>query len=360
MMIMRRYVVSFAMFLFAIGAPLAGIIIWQAGRFDALATPAQLADKQVRRPETIILPVDLRYNGAFKLARVAEVQPDIVAFGSSRAGGFLAAMFAPHRFYNLSFTAWTTEQMLDIFERTTRAAHPRVAILELDYFLFADRWDQWYGTARTMIHGRPFQYAKTSLGNFLHTAVTNRNALTTHDSASSVYVGPQSILSREGFRNDGSYVYSEGHIADAQRKYRTIESFNGQAPPGPAVSRKQQQPIVRLAELARQRGIKLVAVQLPYIRAAIDMLEHDEAYQPNAGTWRGFESEPTRRWLADLGIPLFDLARSPIDDDLDNFVDAFHLTAGGMDKAMRELESDPAFRAAIDPDGSNAAVPPAP
>jgi hypothetical protein len=91
-----------------------------------------LAAIQIKRPEAIILPVDLHSNGAFRLARVAEVQPDIIALDSSRAGGFRAAMFAPHRFYNLSLTGWTTEQMLDIFDRTTCQTRPRVVILEFD------------------------------------------------------------------------------------------------------------------------------------------------------------------------------------------------------------------------------------
>jgi hypothetical protein len=86
------------------------------------------------------------------------------------------------------------------------------------------------------------------------------------------------------------------------------------------------------------------------IRAGIDALEHDWSYHPRAGAWRDFESDQTRTWLADLGIPLFDLARSPVDDDPDNFVDAIHLSERGMDKAIAELQADPAFRAAVDPD----------
>ncbi len=146
---LRRYISIIAL-LFVCGgcADRSVFIVWLARPFDTLATPAQLADIQVQRPETVILPVDLRFNAAFKLPRAIQVQPEIICFGSSRAGGFRAGMFAPRRFYNMSYTGWTTDQVLDIFDRTTRETHPRVVILELDYFLFANHWQQWFATQR--------------------------------------------------------------------------------------------------------------------------------------------------------------------------------------------------------------------
>jgi hypothetical protein len=350
---MRRYVAIVATLIIALGVPLAGAIIWLAYPFDAIITPAQLADIQARRPETVILPVGLRYNGAFKLARVTEVQPEIICFGSSRIGGFRAEMFAPRRFYNMSYTAWTTDQLLDSFDRTTRETRPRVAILELDYFLFADRWEQWFGTTRTMIYHQPFRYAMASLGGFLRAAAADRTRFAAYDSASATFIGPTSLLTQEGFRKDGSYAYSDAHVEHAQRHYRDAEFFVGTVPPDYAMSRRLQAPIARLAALARQRGIRLVAVQLPMIRAGIDLLENDASYHPRAGAWRDFESEQTRRWLSSLGIPLVDLARSPIDDDPDNFIDAIHLSERGMDNAMRELLADPNFQAAIEPGASS-------
>ena len=38
-------------------------------------------------------------------------------------------------------------------------------------------------------------------------------------------------------------------------------------PGAPNMSDRQKAPIVRLSEMARQRGVKLIAVQLPLIRA---------------------------------------------------------------------------------------------
>jgi len=347
---LRRYIIIVALIFVVVGTPLAVLIVSLAHPFDALATPAQLAAIQVQRPETVILPVDLRFNAAFKLARVAEVQPEIVCFGSSRAGGFRADMFAPHHFYNMSYTGWTTDQVLDIFERTTRVAHPRVVILELDYFLFANHWQQWFAIPRMMIHDQPFRYAMESLGSYLRAVIKNRAPFDAYRAAPSRFVGPESIRNEEGFRSDGSYENSKAHVAYAQGHFLTADHFVSTVPPDYGMSPGLQAPIEELAALARQRGIKLVAVQLPLLRSGVDVLDHDQSYGPRAGAWRDFESTQTRSWLAGLGIPLFDLAHSPVNNDPDNFIDSVHLSDQGMEKAMAELQADPAFRAAVDPD----------
>jgi hypothetical protein len=355
---LRRYIAIILMLIVALGVPLAGIIVWHAWPFDAIATPARLAHIQAQRPETIILPVDLRFNAAFKLPRVAEVQPEIICFGSSRAGGFRAGMFAPHRFYNMSYTGWTTNQVLDIFDRTTRQTHPRVVILELDYFLFANHWQQWFELPRTMIHDRPFRYAMESLGSYLRAAIKNPAPFDAYRAAPSRFVGPESIRNEEGFRNDGSYENSNAHIASAQEHFLTTEHFIGTVPPDYEMSPRLQEPIERLAALARERGIKLVGVQLPLLRSGVEFLDHDQSYGPRAGAWRAFESPANRAWLASLGIPLFDLAHSPVDDDPANFIDSVHLSDSGMEKVMAELRADPAFRAAVDPDTPAVGSPP--
>jgi len=82
----------------------------------------------------------LRYAALFKLAKLKLGQPDIIFISSSRAGAARSQMFYPYSFYNMSFTAWTLDQMVEIFERATRNAAPRVVLLELDYFLFTDAW----------------------------------------------------------------------------------------------------------------------------------------------------------------------------------------------------------------------------
>jgi hypothetical protein len=350
----RRYIVIVLAIFLAVTPPVVIVLFRLAQPFGATATLDQLARIQSEQPEKIFLPFDLRYNGAFKLPRVEQERPEIIWFSSSRAGAARASMFEPYRFYNMSFTAWTADQLLDAFERSTRDVRPRVAILELDYFLFTDDWERWFATSRTMIYGRPYHYVQASVGNFVRTAVSRWSLLREIQASRPQFIGTEAILVQEGFRCDGSYVYSPGHIEDARLHYKTGDFFVASTPRAPSLAERPKAPIARLAEMARQRGITLVAVQLPFIRAAVDRLDNDPALRHWMGAWRDFENGGTRSWLESLGIPLFDLARSSIDDDPNNFFDAYHPSEIGMLRVVRELLTDPAFRAefpAIDPSG---------
>jgi hypothetical protein len=332
---------------------LAAVTLWRiAEPFGASATLADLADLQMKKPDTIILPFDLRYNGAFKLKRAEQEQPEVIVISSSRAGTLRASMFKPYRFYNLSFTAWTTEQILDIFERATRNVHPRTAIISLDYFLFTESWERSYSGTRTMIFDQPLRFMRSNLANFIKTAAQHRPLFDEYLKAPSRFVGTQSILSQEGFRSDGSYVYSPGHIDDARLHNQTANSLVNAMPGAPNMSDRQKAPLVRLSEMARQRGVKLVAVQLPFVRAGVDYLDHEASYRHYSGVWRDFESESARNWLNSLGISFFDFGRSTIDDDSANFIDAYHPSELGSLRVMQALLAFPEFRASfpdIDP-----------
>lgn len=345
MNIQRRYLAIILASGILAGCIVPTCLFLAAKPFGASETIAALAERQAKAPETIFLPFDLRYNGAFKLDRVLQTRPDVLCISSSRAGTLAAPMFAPYRFYNMSFTAWTTEQIADMFERATRDSPPRVVIISIDYFLFTDDWERGYATTRTQIYGRPWDYLKSSIGDFVRTYLKHPQVFRDYLKAPTPFVGTQSILGGEGFRSDGSYVYSSGHIADSQLHNLTAAMLVNSMPGAPAMSERQKQPIVRIAKLAQQRGIKLIGVQLPFIRAGVDYLDHNEAYRYYSGVWREFESEQTREWLKGLGITFFDLGRSTVDDDNRNFVDAYHTSELGSLHVMQQLLALPDFRA---------------
>lgn len=304
-----------------------------------------LADSQRDNPEQIVLPFDLRYNAAFKLARLEQERPEVIWISTSRAGTFRAALFAPYRFYNLSFTAWTTAQMTDLFERATQRLRPRVAILSLDHFLFADRWEEWFATARRMHYDHSLTYMRSSLLDFARTATRHPATFRNYLNAPSAFIGTQSIFHEEGFRSDGSYLYSAGHIADARSRYMNAETLAETLPRAAGLSPWLKQPIARLAEIARSRGVKLIGVQLPFIRAGVDLLDGDQNGPHGFGGWREFAAEETRDWLRKLGIAFLDLARLPMADESTSFVDAYHLAEAGAARVMLHLLNDPDFRA---------------
>ncbi|GLH77852.1 hypothetical protein SSBR45G_27600 [Bradyrhizobium sp. SSBR45G] len=336
---MRRYLVAMvltcALTTFSIG--LFGI------RFGVWFSPAILADLQSIRPDSIALPFDLRYNSAFMLRRVAAIQPDIVAIGSSRASGFSAAAFAPRRFYNLCFTAWSVQQIADELKRVTSAAKPRIAIVTLDYFLFSDRWET-SNADRAQIHGEPLRYFKASITHWVHSAW--REPWILSNALRSPLLGTQALISKEGFGTDGAYRFSDDHIAKAKTQLNAQHlerAFFG----GEAISPHQKDALEQLAALARSSDLTLIAIQLPILHDAVDFLDHDARYEPYAGLWRDFETDATRAWLAETGIHFFDLARSDIGNDASHFIDSVHLSEAGMRRVMDELNADPDFRRLI-------------
>ncbi len=313
--------------------------------FGAAARLEDLADSQRDNPDQIVLPFDLRYNAAFKLARLEQENPEIVWISSSRAGAFRASLFAPYRFYNLSFTAWTTSQLADLFDRATQRLRPRVAILSLDHFLFADRWEEWFATTRRMHYDHSLTYLRGSLLDFARTATRHPEAFRDYLRTPSTFVGPQSIVHQEGFRSDGSYVYSAGHVSDARSRFMNAETLAQTLPRAPGLSSRLKQPIARIAEMARSRGIALIGVQLPFIRAGVQLLDREQHGPLGFGAWREFASNETRSWLHDLGIPLFDLGRLAMTDESSSFVDAYHLAEAGAARVMLHLLNAPDFRA---------------
>ena len=314
----RRYVAIVLAVLSVVSLSIAGL----AYRFDALTTPAQLAGLQSREPDNVILPADLRYNAAFKRARIAEMQAEVIVISSSRAGAFRASMFTPYRFYNAAFTAWTTRQLLDVFEHLTREVRPRAVIVVLDYFMFTDAWEDAYGAQRTMVYSSS-RYVSFKLARLIRGLPS---------------LSPFREQRRpDGFRADGSYLYPQDFIDTARQKFQTAARLIESSPGAPQMSERQKEPVAGLAALARERNVRLIAVQLPYVRAAVDYLDHDEAYWTYSGVWREFESRQTAEWLRSLGIPFVDLARSEISDDPLNFIDAFHPSEDGMAKVLDTL-----------------------
>jgi hypothetical protein len=342
----RRYlaVIGCAVMVFALAV---GALATVAKRFGAFNTVSEIATLQHQNPAAIFLPFDLRYNAAFKVARVRLYQPDVVWFSTSRAGEATADMFRPYRFYNMSFTSWTIEQLKESFERVIAVSNPLVAIISLDYFLFTPDWERGYSTSRKMIFDSQFRFLQASLGNFVRTAINNTERLRSYLHSPTDFVGTQSIISQEGFRADGSYLYSAGHIASSRREYLTADCLVNSMPGAPKMYSNPITQITEMASLAKERGITLVAVQLPFIRSGVDFLDNNAEYRPLSGVWREFESESTRAWLAGLNVPFFDLSRSSIDDNLDNFIDAYHLGENGMQLAVKELKSNPEFHALL-------------
>jgi hypothetical protein len=306
------------------------------GRIGATIPLGQLARIQSVEHDKIAIPFDLRYWAALKLPRIELERPDVIYISSSRAGAARAEMFQPYSFYNMSFTAWTLDQVIEIFDRATRQNPSRIAIVELDYFMFTDAWESG-NLKNNMLLDRPIKYLLTSAVDMLRSAARNPFLLSYISGPKQPFIGTHAILSKEGFRFDGSYVYSVGHTKDSTEHNINAESLVNAMPGGAAISTKQMGLLRKLAALARQRHVTLVGIQLPLFREGVDYLDTNQSYFPYSGVWREFESASVRESLKDMGIHFFDLAHDQLTSEKENFFDAYHPSGLGMLRSMQSL-----------------------
>jgi hypothetical protein len=312
-------------------------------RIGATITLDQLAKIQSVEHDKIVMPFDLRYWAALKLPRVAIDKPDIIYISSSRAGAARAQMFAPYSFYNMSFTAWTLDQVIDIFDRATRENAAQIAIVELDYFMFTDTWEG-ANLKNSMIFDRPMQYLLTSTVDMLRSAARHPSLLSYLRAPARPFIGTQAILVNEGFRFDGSYVYSVGHTKDSTEHRINAETLVQAIPGGVAISTKQMGLLRKLAALAQQRHVTLVGIQLPFFKEGVDYLDTNQFYHLYSGVWREFESASARETFQEMGIHFFDLAHDSLNSEKENFFDAYHPSNLGMLRSMQSLLRFTEFR----------------
>lgn len=331
-----------------------GAIEYVGVKTDAIKLPRQVAEEQNRDPMTLAVPGDLRYWGAYKLSMIARQNPDVVFVGSSRSGEFRSAMFKPYSFYNAGFTSWTLDQMTEMVDRIMTVSKPKVIIATVDYFMFTNAYA---GSVedRAMHFDRDWRFRYDSFFNFI-------KVLTARPQVFKDFVLPR-LLGREagsldglklvginafsdkfGFRFDGSYSYAEGQLRMAPRQIAENKGLIEMAPGGPEIDAKQMNSLERLGTLARQRGVTLVAVQLPYWKASVDFLNTDVQYRHYAGVWRQFESDAMRHKFEELGIPYFDLCCISLSAKKEEFIDAVHIGERGMIEVLLTLAQDQRFR----------------
>lgn len=311
------------------------------GVYGVGLSPAVLAEVQAKYPLSVAMPFKLKYNAEYKLQRIEDLNPDIVLIGSSRGGVVSAASFAPHVFYNFSFTAWTTEQLLREFDRLTQVSHPRLVILTMDYFMFSDRWERAYGANRSMVYGDRWQYFRDSTGNLFKALLRDRRLIANVEPQR--FVGVQAVVRQEGFRNDGSFYFSPEHVAWSAATSLTSDFFLNSFDGAPKMSPRQKSFVVQLAALAQARHVGLAAIQFPILGIAVDRLDNDPSRREYTGIWREFESQANRDWFASLGIHLFDEARDDLNSNPAYFIDAAHLSSEGAAKLLDKLRQEPDF-----------------
>jgi hypothetical protein len=350
------YLVVFFVSLFLIAAAISVLVDWAGRLTGTTLMPAQLSALQSANRKTIVFRDRIPAWGAFKAARIAQLQPEVVFIGSSRANPFRAQMFAPYSFYNAALTAWTIDQTRVMLEKILSVASPKVVVFSLDYWMFSDLWTSAMQPSRSMDFDIWPQYKYRSMRGFLETLTRNPSLLRSKiipllagnpepAREGLDFLGIDAMLHEIGFRPDGSFLQPASMRAttDGDKNFRNgvLAAFPG----GRRYDQKQADALERLVTVADQRGVRLIAVQLPFARSATNFMDTDKSYHRLAGLWRESHTEERRDMLRELGVPYYDL--STLLDDNTDFLDAAHPTEKAMIKVLLNLGERPEFRAAL-------------
>ncbi|BAM88529.1 conserved hypothetical protein [Bradyrhizobium oligotrophicum S58] len=332
--------------------PLLAALEWAAWRLGATVPLSEIAMEQSRSDRLVWLGAFKDY-APYKLERIRQIRPEVLLVGSSRCGQAREQMFRPYVTYNACLTAWPLAHVVDFIDRATTIAKPRVVIVALDYFLFDDILAEAWRKERTMGFDRGPDSHRRELHSVVDFLIRTSGNVETIRSAllvpqvepvdNNLLVGPEAIRGKFGFRKDGSVIvappYRSTSAETLSRGAQYILSFWGTS----HLNERQFREVERLSRLSRDRGFSVVAIQYPFLESAAAFLDTDKAYWPYSGHWRELKSPQTAERFARLGIPFFDMSRTEISQDSNNFFDPAHPSERGMLKTYLTLLTRPEF-----------------
>jgi len=348
----RQYTTILVAVFALIFVPLLAVLEWVGWRLGTTVPLSAIAAEQSRNDRLLWLGTFKDY-APYKLERIKVVQPEVLLVGSSRCGQAREQMFRPYVAYNACLTAWPLTHIVDFVDRATLAARPRVVVVALDYFLFGDFLAEAWRKERTMDFSQGIDSHRRKLHDVVDFAIRTGGVdammsavMTPHFESvdHNRLIGSEAIRGEFGFRNDGSVMVAPPYRnTSAETLSRGAQYVTSSFPGAPHLSEGQFREIERLSRLSRERGFSIVAIQYPFLKSATDFLDTDEAYRPYSGLWRELRSEQTADRFAKLGLQFFDMSRTGISENPQNFFDPAHPSERGMLKTYLALLAQPEF-----------------
>jgi len=333
---------------------LVAIVEWMLWQTGAALTPAAAATRQANDP-TIIWAGQASQYVDFKINRLAMERPDIVILGDSPCSQLRSAMFKPYKAYNFCTTAWTIDQIRDAIVRIDRAAHPKIIIFSLGYYFFIDAWVEGWAKKIPMAHEISWSQAHfDGLQRLVQLFTDNPEPLarymmgSTHENVDGMkLIGADAVAFKYGIRHDGSVLYP-AQMRDTAPQHRANPFFGFlEAVPGsPRLQGAQLTALEKLGAVGKERGLTLIGIQFPLLKATVDYLDNNPTYN-GGGAWREFESESTRQRFRDFGIRFFDASHDAVTADSLNFLDPLHPTERGTLGMLIHLLETPEFRSLL-------------
>jgi hypothetical protein len=271
----------------------------------------------------------------YKLARIADLKPEVIALGPGRANSFRGDLLAPYSFYNAGLTAWTFDQYRRFLELVSQDGYtPKALIFNLDYWMFSSGFDHYWVDRFDLTPSTHVADMLRLTGQLHDDPGALWRALPETDHVHGLYA----LLSGDGFHADGSLPATPG-TSDPQRL--ADDGTDAGVPPvvlSEHIADEQIAQFEKFAALAKAKHVALIGVQLPYYEKILTGLNGN----PQAGIWREFENPEWQQRFAAAGVTFFDFADMPgYRGKPEYFKDSLDPDARLVDHVMRLMLADP-------------------
>jgi hypothetical protein len=313
-------------------------LAWRVGE---TMPPAMISTWQDGAPDRVWRGGDGHSFLPYKLARIRDLKPEIIALGPGRANAFGGKPFAPYSFFNAGLTAWTFDQYRRFLERITRDGYaPRAIVFDLDYWMFSPGFDHYWGNRFDEAPSPHIDDLMRVMGQLAADPIGLWRRLAVTDRVHGLYA----VLTGEGFAADGALAAKP--VSDDPRRLADDGTGIGVPPAvlGDMISDAQVSQFERFAALAKAKHIALIGVQLPYYSKILDELNGS----PDAGIWRQFQSAEWRERFASAGVIYFDFSDMPeYRDKPGYFTDSLDPDARVVADISQRMMADPRVRALL-------------
>ena len=277
----------------------------------------------------------------YKLARIADLKPEVIALGPSRANAFRGDTFAPYSFYNAGLTTWTVDQDRRFLELITKDGYaPRVLVFNLDYWMFSPGFDHYWGNRFDENPSSHVEDLMRVVGQLTKDPADLLHRLLATDRQHGLFA----LLTGEGFGADGVLTPRPTTADPARLRDDGTEAGTPPAVTADHLSPDQIAKFDQFVALAKAKHIALVGVQLPFYGKILDALGND----PDNGIWHEFAAAEFRKHIADAGVVFFDFAdMADYRDKPEYFIDSLDPDARLVGEAMRRVMADPRVKALL-------------
>ena len=322
-------------------------VAWNLGEG---VSPEEGARLQASDPRLLWDSLNLDTHYRFKLARVEQVKPEVMALGQSRLGHLRGEMFAPYRFYNLFRYSWPFGVDTEMLNRIPKEDTPRVIILSLDFFMFSPGYAKYYYTDPSANTDQVRIYDRVNLVRKTFIALARDPLLLFASRQHSVRGGPTIGLLPNfigtGYRADGS-APSKVRTGPKEKvdllkgvKWNNDPSFDY----CDAMAPSEVAQLETFARTAHDRGIAVIAIQMPLSAPLLHAYEDD----PRFGILADFRKHLADGYFDRLGLIALDYsAFPPYTNDSRYFNDALHPTEVLAGAVVLKMASDPRVRALL-------------